>query len=340
MIFNTFRKDFLVFSAQWLSHRFYLILLVVFAVSLSILSSSAYAQKSFVSLIIHNPGLAAYEVYEVTSSGERWVGTIPGQQVSARIPTTANSHWQFRLARSANAGNAVRYTYIATDQVHQRFELPGFLTNATDPSPARIDAGANQFKQFLHYTVGQIPCNETQLVCPRGTTFNRHFQWDVDAWRCNATSPVIDDLKNSCTPPDSLPPIGVVWWYNVSNQQYACSGPISQVMSNWGGNYDMFQDACIVHDMCYRTDASKQYCDNQLAENMSSLCNRTGLSDIALWSTCQSLTGIVLASFGHQAFQDAYDGDQAELKCVREKAEKCKEVKKLLPPDNPEIILN
>lgn len=153
---------------------------------------------------------------------------------------------------------------------------------------------------------------ESEMVCPGGEPLLRAREWDPETLRSVPVRPIEDDLRAQCALPEGMPQAELEWWLSPAQQSYACSGPFGEIMSRWGENYDVLQDACVVHDICYRSPMEKNRCDALLEENMMTLCRNPGLGDWLISGLCGIAVDLTSDLFDHDGFVEAYDRGQEE----------------------------
>ncbi len=154
---------------------------------------------------------------------------------------------------------------------------------------------------------------EAEMRCPNGTVFLRERQWDSETLRATPVRSLELDMREQCGAPQGLPDSEVEWWYSPANQTYACSGPFGNEMSRWSDNYEFLQEACVIHDICYRSTMEKDTCDSLFQENMLTLCQNPGLADWLVSGICEAAVEITAEMFEHQGFSGAYEIGQTEL---------------------------
>ena len=154
---------------------------------------------------------------------------------------------------------------------------------------------------------------DAEMVCPGGEPLVRERSWDGTQLRALPIRGIAEDIQAQCTSPAALVEEDLQWWLSPAEQRYACSGPFGRVMSRWGEEYEFLQEACVIHDICYRSDSDKDSCDAGLIENMRTLCRNPGVGDWLTSPLCEAAVEITERAVGQFAFDRAYESGQSLL---------------------------
>jgi hypothetical protein len=251
-------------------------------------------QAGPVTVLFYNPGLAVMDVYSVSPEGAetRW-GAIGPNSSTIPIPSHPGQLWRFRLSPSANADSRmVRDEYRATAASGQRHQVPGFLNVASEPSPDFIATAVAELARNVEIARAALmsvaSCPDMEMRCPTGEPFARGTNWDADTKRCRPLRPMSDVLREKCPYPYAGKQPGTaeeyarsvaLWqeWDGTSKQAEACNAELEQVISVRKEYSELFNDACIVHDLCYRSPRDRQSCDDEFLDNMQARCRKLEL---------------------------------------------------------------
>lgn len=164
---------------------------------------------------------------------------------------------------------------------------------------------------FVPATASAQSCPDLSMTCPTGESFSRGMK--AGETRCVAAQPIENTLVRKCGVPRNVAKSNLDWWYAPARQRHACSGPVGKELSrHFGGDSAWLQEACVVHDMCYRSHLSKQSCDEGLVKNILALCRNVGLSDAVLAAPCLTVAAAILPFMATAEAFDAYKGNQGE----------------------------
>lgn len=170
--------------------------------------------------------------------------------------------------------------------------------------------------------VASMSCPDMQMKCPTGQGFARGTSWDPGRAMCRPSNSMATVLANKCPNPyagDSRTtrrgtPLSSEWT-RVASQPVACSAKTDDI--NIEAQYsELFNDACVVHDLCYRSAKTKSSCDADFLYNMQAVCYKL---DVLMAATAGGTVAACLtaANAGYAGVvakgQDSYDGDQKDF---------------------------
>ena len=164
----------------------------------------------------------------------------------------------------------------------------------------------------------KLPCEPLEMQCPIEGQFYRYMRWNAETLRCDPLEAIELVIEQNCDPAFYAPMEELDWWFEQARQDTGCSSAVGNQLSRFGENYPFLNDACILHDMCYRTASSKIVCDNYLGFNIAALCKNTGLSDFILDSVgiCGAVLDAVYMAMRHDQAHWAFNNDQRQF-CER-----------------------
>lgn len=176
--------------------------------------------------------------------------------------------------------------------------------SAAAPATGVIEKGLSQVGATI-----PASCPDMALRCPTGESFSRGTSWDAGSAMCRPNTSIEVTLRAKCTSPWvgqrlNEKDLDVGWWKQAA-QASACSAPgiLSQVDS------ELFNDACVIHDMCYRSQTGKAACDIQFLTNQQAVCYKLGVPSSIGVGGCLAMANnnyAVVVKLG----QRSYDDDQ------------------------------
>jgi len=124
------------------------------------------------------------------------------------------------------------------------------------------------------------------LYCPWGEKALKLYEWEIEQGK---TLEEFDDYcqcnrKDMCT-------------INQYHRNHFCSGPFQKLMED---NMKT-KDACVIHDICYKTERSKEKCDEEFIHNFKQICrgSHEGRAiSAALGGAVGAVAGAVAGSVG------------------------------------------
>ena len=161
-------------------------------------------------------------------------------------------------------------------------------------------------------------CPDMQLKCPTGENFARGTSWDAGRLMCRPSNTMEVVLRAKCPSPympgQLFSPNPTVKafdrnaaWYAQSRQAAACSAPGKALEV---ADSEIFNDACIIHDLCYRSPMTKSACDQQFLQNQQAVCYKAGLPSTLGVAPCLAQANNNYLALLTPAGQAAYDEDQ------------------------------
>ena len=167
----------------------------------------------------------------------------------------------------------------------------------------------------------QLPamsCPDMEMKCPTGESFSRGTSWDGGRM-CRPSNAMSTVLYNKCPRPYAgdtrLTTEGTrtveANWNGAASQAQACNAETGDVSIRREYS-ELFNDACIIHDLCYRTARGKSTCDLEFLVNMQAVCYKIDVLMAATAGTsvaaCLAVANIgygAVSTIGQSAFADA-----------------------------------
>ncbi len=115
-------------------------------------------------------------------------------------------------------------------------------------------------------------------------------------------------LRNKCPAPWAGARLGNrdldAEWTRQAGQKAACSAPgILRTADS-----EVFNDACIIHDLCYRSRSTKGRCDVNFLYNQQAVCHKLGVPSALGVAGCLTLANnnyLVVLQFGQVPYDSA-----------------------------------
>jgi hypothetical protein len=156
-------------------------------------------------------------------------------------------------------------------------------------------------------------CPDITMTCPTGGSFERGLTYYQT--RCEAARPIEKTLASKCGTPKDVPLSNLDWWYEQARQKHACSSPVGPFMSNFfGTDSPWLHEACVIHDMCYRSERGKEDCDDDLVRNIKVLCKNYGLSDFLITGFCNTVAATIPLAMRSEEAYNANKGNKKQYK--------------------------
>ncbi len=166
----------------------------------------------------------------------------------------------------------------------------------------------------------QLPsmsCPDMAMKCPTGEPFTRGTSWDGGRM-CRPSNAMATVLNNRCPRPYAgdtrLTTEGTrtveANWNGAAIQPQACNAETGDVSIRKEYS-ELFNDACIIHDLCYRTARGKGTCDGEFLANMQAVCYKVDVLMLAGGVTVGACLAVANAGWvgvntaGQSAYNDA-----------------------------------
>lgn len=159
-------------------------------------------------------------------------------------------------------------------------------------------------------------CPDLEMRCPTGEKFNRGMSFKGASLSCKAANHLNKTIRDKCDIPPFIEETTSVlnFWREPVGQNNACSGPIGDLMSG-SRNSPWMNEACVIHDICYRSQVSRKECDAKFVENLNSICGyQPNLLGLVKAPICKALQQAISVLRNHGGFVQAYGNRQGQLK--------------------------
>lgn len=181
------------------------------------------------------------------------------------------------------------------------------------PPTGIIEQGGAAIGNAATQAAAAVQCPDMQMKCPTGQSFTRGTKWDPARAMCSPANAMSQVLATKCPQPYA----GTEWatkWAGQATQDMACSAKLKDI--DIQKEYSaLFNDACIIHDLCYRSSMTRGDCDVLQLGNMQAVCYKLDVLMVAAGLSVAACLNVATASYAIVAAegQSAYDKGQEDF---------------------------